>query len=102
MRTTSTCTSNPTDTIDGMDITEDMKSADARANLTEVIAHVRFRRWTVFLFNRRTPMAAVVPIELGRLIRRAGGADAAAEILAEHLGIDVDEVRESGNQATHD
>jgi len=77
-----------------MDITEDVTVAVARGNFTELISRVRLLRWTVFLVNRRTPMAAVVPIEVGRLVRRVGGADRAAEILAEHLGIEVDEVRD--------
>lgn len=73
-----------------VEITEDMKVADARANITELISRVRLLRWTVFLSNRRTPMAALVPIELGKLIRRAGGADRAIEILREHLGDEPD------------
>lgn len=77
-----------------MDIAEDVTVAVARSNFTELISRVRLLRWTVFLVNRRTPMAAVVPIEVGRLVRRVGGADRAAEILADHLGIDVDEVRD--------
>lgn len=74
-----------------MDIGEDMKVADARANFTELISHVRLLRWTVFLVNRRTPMAAVVPVELGRLVRRVGGADKAAEILTAHLGVSAND-----------
>jgi antitoxin (DNA-binding transcriptional repressor) of toxin-antitoxin stability system len=70
-------------------ISENMRVADARANITELISRVRLLRWTVFLSNRRTPMAALVPIELGQLIRRAGGADAAAAILEQHLGPQV-------------
>lgn len=69
-----------------MDVQEDLLVSEARANLTEVLSRVRLLRWTVFLLNRRTPVAAVVPIELGQLIRRAGGADRAAEILRSHLG----------------
>lgn len=69
-----------------MDIRDELLVSEARANLTEVISHVRLLRWTVFLKNRTTPVAAVVPIELGRLVRRAGGADKAAEILRQHLG----------------
>ena len=92
MSITSTCTTNHTATIDGVDIPQDVTVAIARANITEVISRVRLLRWTVFLINRRTPMAAVVPIELGKLVRRAGGADRAIEILAEHLGIDPDEL----------
>jgi antitoxin (DNA-binding transcriptional repressor) of toxin-antitoxin stability system len=68
------------------EVSETMKVADARANFTELISRVRLLRWTVFLVNRRTPMAALVPIELGELIRRAGGADQAAAILEAHLG----------------
>lgn len=100
MHMTSTCTSKRSDTIVLVDIKEDVKVAVARANITEVIARVRLLRWTVFLINRQTPMAAVVPIELGRLIRRAGGADVAAGILADHLGIGMDEVRD--NKPTDD
>lgn len=74
-----------------MDVKEDLLVSDARANLTEVVSRVRLLRWTVFLLNRKTPVAAVVPIELGRLIRRAGGADRAAEILAEHLGVEAED-----------
>lgn len=69
-----------------MDIRDELLVSEARANLTEVISHVRLLRWTVFLKNRTTPVAAVVPIELGRLVRRAGGADKAVEILRAHLG----------------
>lgn len=68
------------------DIQEDLVVSEARANLTDVLSHVRLLRWTVFLLNRRTAVAAIVPIELGRLVRRAGGADRAAEILRAHLG----------------
>lgn len=73
-----------------VEIAETMKVADARANLTELISRVRLLRWTVFLYNRRTPMAALVPIELGKLVRRAGGADRAIEILRENLGPEPD------------
>lgn len=82
----SCCTSIRIGKVRGMDVREDMVVSEARANITEVLARVRLLRWTVFLFNRRTPVAAIVPIELGRLVRRAGGADRAAEILREHLG----------------
>jgi prevent-host-death family protein len=74
-----------------MDIREDMPISDARANITEVINRVRLLRWSVFLTNRDKPVAAVIPIELGKLVRRVGGADRAAEILAEHLGVDLDD-----------
>lgn len=74
-----------------VEVSEDMKVADARANITELISRVRLLRWTVFLHNRRTPMAALVPIEVGKLIRRAGGADRAIAILEAHLGPESDE-----------
>ncbi|MER7331605.1 MULTISPECIES: hypothetical protein [unclassified Micromonospora] len=74
-----------------MDMKEDLVVSEARANLTDVLSHVRLLRWTVFLLNRRTAVAAIVPIELGRLIRRAGGADRAAEILRAHLGPEPDD-----------
>lgn len=74
-----------------VEIEQDMKVADARANLTELISRVRLLRWTVFLHNRRTPMAALVPIEVGKLIRRAGGADQVVAILEAHLGPEPDE-----------
>lgn len=67
-----------------------MPASQARANISEVITRVRLLRWTIFLTNRGKPVAAVVPIALGKLVRRAGGADAAAAILAEHLGVDVE------------
>lgn len=65
---------------------EDLPISEARANITEVLASVRLLRRCVFLLSREKPIAAVVPVELGRLVRRAGGPDKAAEILAEHLG----------------
>jgi hypothetical protein len=81
--------------IGDVDIGDEMRVADARANFTELISHVRLLRRIVFLVNRRSPMAAVVPIELGRLARRAGGADKAIAILATHLGIDPADVRDT-------
>lgn len=69
---------------------EDMPVSEARANITEVISHVRLLRWTVFLTNRDRPVAALVPIGLGKLIRRAGGADEVAALLAERLGVDIE------------
>ncbi len=77
---------------DKVEITDDMRVADARANLTELISHVRLLRWTVILRNRRTPMAALVPIELGMLIRRVGGADKAIAILSSHAPAGDDEL----------
>lgn len=76
---------------DKIEITDDMRVADVRANITELISRVRLLRWTVILRNRRTPMAALVPIELGMLVRRVGGADKAIEILSKHAPADEPE-----------
>ncbi|MFF1498683.1 type II toxin-antitoxin system prevent-host-death family antitoxin [Streptomyces sp. NPDC058316] len=60
--------------------------AEARANLSELLASVRLLRRTYFLTSRGKRQAAVVPAELGELVEQAGGADAAAVILSAHLG----------------
>ena len=65
-------------------IAEDIPISEARANITDVIASVRLLRRCVFLTRRDKPQAAVVPIELGRLVREVGGPDAAAAILTSH------------------
>jgi antitoxin (DNA-binding transcriptional repressor) of toxin-antitoxin stability system/predicted GIY-YIG superfamily endonuclease len=75
---------------------------DFKLNATDVCTRVRLLGDTYLLTTRGKGVAAVVPIELGRLIRRAGGADAAAEILADHLGVDMDEIRDQGNKAAQD
>lgn len=59
--------------------------SEARANITDVIASVRLLRTCVYLLRRDKPQAAIVPIELGELVREAGGPDEAAAILASHL-----------------
>jgi prevent-host-death family protein len=55
--------------------------AEARANLTELIAGVRLLRRGVQLTRRGKPQAALVPIELADAAEAAGGMDAATEIL---------------------
>ncbi|MFE1539461.1 type II toxin-antitoxin system prevent-host-death family antitoxin [Streptomyces microflavus] len=65
--------------------TSDHPIAEARANLSELLASVRLLRRVVFLTSRGKRQAAVVPAELGELVERAGGADAAAAILSAHL-----------------
>lgn len=62
----------------------DVPISEARANITDVIASVRLLRTCVFLLRRDKPQAAIVPIELGRLVREVGGPDKAAEILQAH------------------
>lgn len=69
---------------------EDMPVSEARANITDVIQHVRLLRWTVLLTNRDRPVVGMIPVGLAKLIRRSGGADAVAQILAERLGVEVD------------
>jgi prevent-host-death family protein len=59
--------------------------SEARANITEVINSVRLLRRCVFLTRRDKPQAALVPVELGQLIRDTGGPDSAQRILAAHL-----------------
>ncbi|MCX5209726.1 type II toxin-antitoxin system Phd/YefM family antitoxin [Kitasatospora sp. NBC_00240] len=66
-------------------ITDDVPISEARANITDVIASVRLLRRCVFLTRRDKPQAAVIPVELGQLIRQVGGVDAAAAILTGHV-----------------
>lgn len=65
---------------------EDIPISEARANITDVIASVRLLRRCVFLTRRDKPQAAVVPVELGEVVRQVGGPDEAQRILSEHLG----------------
>jgi prevent-host-death family protein len=65
---------------------EDIPISEARANITDLIASVRLLRQCVFLTRRSKPQVALIPVELGQLIREAGGPDAAQRILSEHLG----------------
>lgn len=64
---------------------ENIPISEARANITDVIASVRLLRRCVFLTRRDKPQAAVVPVELGELIRSVGGVDAATAILTGHV-----------------
>jgi hypothetical protein len=68
-----------------MEQTTDIPISEARANITDVIASVRLLRTCVFLLRRDKAQAAVVPIELGELVREVGGPDKAAAILASHV-----------------
>jgi hypothetical protein len=63
----------------------DHPTTSARANLSELISAVRLLRRTYFLTTRDKRQVALVPVELGELIDRAGGPDRAAEILAAHM-----------------
>lgn len=60
---------------------DDKPIAEARANLTDLIASVRLLRQGVQLSRRGKPQAALVPVELAIAAEAAGGMDAATEIL---------------------
>lgn len=64
---------------------ENIPISEARANITDLVASVRLLRRCVFLTRRSKPQAAVIPVELGEIVRRAGGPDEAQRILTEHL-----------------
>jgi prevent-host-death family protein len=65
-----------------MDITRDEHPiAEARANLSELLAAVRLLRRVSFLTSRGKPQAAIVPAELGEAVLAVGGPDAAVELL---------------------
>jgi len=64
---------------------EDHPIAEARANLSELLASVRLLRRAYFLTSRGKRQAALVPAELGELIQQAGGPDQAAAVLTAHL-----------------
>jgi prevent-host-death family protein len=55
--------------------------AEARANLSDLIARVRLLRTQVRLTRRGKPQAAVVPVELADAAEAVGGPDKAAELL---------------------
>lgn len=63
----------------------DQPIAEARANLSELLAQVRLLRRSYFLTSRGKRQATLVPAELGELIDQAGGPDKAAQILSGHL-----------------
>lgn len=59
--------------------------AEARANLSELLASVRLLRRTYFLTSRGKRQAAVVPVELAEAAQAAGGPDKATAIINSHL-----------------
>lgn len=63
---------------------DDHPIAEARANLSELLASVRLLRRVYFLASRGKRQAALVPTELGELVQKVGGPDKAAAILASH------------------
>lgn len=83
---TSLCTSSPDGNLAYMDINaEDQPIAEARANISKLHNAVQLLRRVYFLTSRGTREAAVVPVDLGELVQKVGGPDAAAAILRTHL-----------------
>ncbi|MFF0409113.1 type II toxin-antitoxin system prevent-host-death family antitoxin [Kitasatospora sp. NPDC004745] len=64
----------------------DQPIAEARANLSELLASVRLLRRSYFLTSRGKRQAALVTAELGELVEQSGGPDRATQILRQHLG----------------
>ncbi|MEU8623337.1 type II toxin-antitoxin system prevent-host-death family antitoxin [Streptomyces sp. NPDC048669] len=64
---------------------DDQPIAEARANLSDLLNAVKLLRRVYFFTSRGSRKAAIVPMELGELIQKAGGPDQAASILATHL-----------------
>lgn len=60
---------------------DELGIAEARSNLTEVVANVRLLRRAKYLTNRSRRVAAVVPVELSEAADRVGGMDEATQIL---------------------
>ncbi len=60
---------------------DDIGIAEARSNLTEVVANVRLLRRAKYLTNRSRRVASVVPVELSEAADKVGGPDEATEIL---------------------
>ncbi|WNI19230.1 prevent-host-death family protein [Actinacidiphila sp. ITFR-21] len=63
----------------------DHSIAEARANLSELLVSTRLLRRTYFFTSRGKRQAAVVPVELGEAVEKAGGADKATAIINSHL-----------------
>ncbi|WP_344098602.1 hypothetical protein, partial [Nocardiopsis tropica] len=58
---------------------------EARASLSSLLSATELLKRTYFLTGRGKRKAAVIPVELGELIEKAGGPDAAAQLLRERL-----------------
>ena len=78
MGSKSSCTGKRLGNVGGMDI---KPIAEARANLSELIASVRLLRRSIQLTSRGKPQAALVPFELAEAAEAVGGPDTATEIL---------------------
>jgi hypothetical protein len=64
---------------------EDQPIVEARANISDLVNAVKLLRRAYFLTRRGRREAAVVPVELGELVQKAGGPDAAGDVLRRHL-----------------
>lgn len=64
----------------------DQPITEARANISDLVAAVQLLRRVYFLTKRDSRKVALVPTELGELVVRAGGPEAAAKILREKIG----------------
>lgn len=58
---------------------------EARANMSAIHSAVELLRRVYFLTARGKRKVALVPVELGELIEKAGGPDKAASLLREHV-----------------
>lgn len=84
------CASGRVDKVAGMDENAtDHPIVEARANLSDLHATVRKLRVVRYLTSRGKRKVALVPVDLGELVERAGGPDKAAEILRAHLPADT-------------
>jgi hypothetical protein len=63
----------------------DQPIVEARANLSELHSAVRLLRRVYYLTGRGTRQVALIPTDVGELVERVGGPDAAAAILTAHL-----------------
>jgi prevent-host-death family protein len=57
---------------------------DARANLSELVASVRLQNRCIWLTQHGRRRVAVLPLEIGEAIERAGGVTAALKLLTPH------------------
>lgn len=61
----------------------DQPIAEARANLSELMASTRLLKRVYFLASRGRRQAAVVPVEIGEAVLAAGGVEQALKLLTQ-------------------
>lgn len=64
----------------------DQSIAEARANLSELLASTRLLKRVYFLTSRGKRQSAVVPAEVGEAVLAAGGVEAALKLLQQPAG----------------